>query len=182
MRERHPHQGLSDASLELLKERAIDLAKIDEASATGYGAENDGKTYLVFRYLDERYGIPVSLVSEVVPLSKVLAIPGAPSHVVGLTRLRGKILALVNLRSFFRKNLSGYADADLAVVTEIEGRLFGIVCSKVESLVTVDVQDTEDVPDSFNERVRRTMVGFTDRDIMLLDAQRLIDEEGFVIR
>ena len=137
---------------------------------------------MVFRYLDERYGIPVSLVNEVVPLSKVLAIPGAPMHVVGLTRLRGKILALINLRSFFRKALSGFADADLAVVTEVEGRLFGIVCSKVESLLTLSSSQMDDIPDSFDDHIRRSMVGFAKRDIMLLDVKQLLAEEGFIIR
>ena len=180
---RDPHEGLGRDALQRLDARAQELARQganEEASQARQ--ERERTTYVIFRYLDEQYGLPVKRVEEVVPLASVVPIPGAPGHLVGLTRLRGRILAIVNLRSFFRRTLHGFADSDLAVVTELEGRSFAIVCTAVEAMRSLSPRDIGSVPDGLPEVARRVSAGFLDGGTMLLDPKALIAEPGFVVR
>src|ERR1700712_4756612 len=48
------------------------------------------------------YALPVASVREVVRLPAVTRVPGLPSFVAGLTNVRGRVLAVLDLRQILR--------------------------------------------------------------------------------
>ena len=54
---------------------------------------------LTFALDREEFGIPVTQVREVIRVSEITRVPQAPAHVRGVANLRGRILAVVELRS-----------------------------------------------------------------------------------
>ena len=54
---------------------------------------------LTFTLDREEFGIPVTQVREVIRVSEITRVPQAPAHVRGVANLRGRILAVVELRS-----------------------------------------------------------------------------------
>ena len=53
---------------------------------------------LTFTLDREEFGIPVTQVREVIRVSEITRVPQAPAHVRGVANLRGRILAVVELR------------------------------------------------------------------------------------
>ena len=65
------------------------------------GAEKLAGKYLTFRLASEDYGLPILKVRELIGLMEVTRVPGAPSFVRGVINLRGRVIAVVDLRARF---------------------------------------------------------------------------------
>lgn len=174
------HPGLTQDDIALLRERSETLASETKEL---YSVNNDMvESYLIVSYLDERYGIPLTVVSEAIALSNVVALPGAPPHVVGLTRLRGQILALVNLHVYWRQRITGHSDCDRAVIVTINELSFGLVCYRVEGLRKLPDSVVEPTPADLPSLTKNTIQGIADRNILLLDPEKLIAAPGFTLK
>jgi purine-binding chemotaxis protein CheW len=82
---------------------------------------------LTFTLDREEFGIPVTQVREVIRVAQITRVPQAPAHVRGVANLRGRILAVVELRSRM-----GLAPAEITprariVVVEVRGRVLGLL-------------------------------------------------------
>ena len=54
-----------------------------------------------FRVGRETFGVPISLVHEIVRVPDITAVPEAPDCIEGVINLRGKIVSVVDLRKRF---------------------------------------------------------------------------------
>jgi purine-binding chemotaxis protein CheW len=61
----------------------------------------DPALYMTFKLGDELFAIPVAQVREVLELTAITAVPGAPAHMRGLVNVRGKAIPVVDLRLRF---------------------------------------------------------------------------------
>jgi len=77
----------------VLEDRARRLARL-EADAQ----ELVGEELLTFRLGEGGYSLPTRAVREIAPLRSYTPLPAMPEAVVGLTNLRGRLLALLDLR------------------------------------------------------------------------------------
>src|SRR6266446_5169387 len=71
---------------------------------------------IVFTLANERYAIETCHVREVIRFSDFTPLPGAPEFLVGVTNLRGHILAVVDLRKFFGVAARGLTDLSRVLV------------------------------------------------------------------
>jgi purine-binding chemotaxis protein CheW len=62
---------------------------------------SDPCLYMTFRLGDELFAIPVSQVREVLELTTITSVPGAPQYMRGLVNVRGKAIPVVDLRRRF---------------------------------------------------------------------------------
>ena len=60
--------------------------------------KNDSTSYLTFALGDEKFAIPVDLVQEVVEFGQVTKVPNAPSYMLGIINLRGRVLPLLDTK------------------------------------------------------------------------------------
>lgn len=174
------HPELSIKDIALLRERTVSLAAVSKKRQDGEPVRSE--SFLTMTYLDERYGVPLDTVVEAIALNTIVAVPGAPSHVVGLTRIRGQILALVNLHIYWRHRISGHSDCDRAVIITEGEFSFGLVCNKVEGLRSVVSSAIEAPPSDLPALTQQTIQGITDRNILLLSPTKLIEAPGFLVR
>lgn len=98
---------------------------------------------LLVQVQDERYGVPVQDVVEVLRIGAVTAMPGAPAVVLGLQNLRGQAIPVVDLASLL--GLAEPAPRPYGVVVDDAGRL---ACFAVEAVLGIELlagseQDTE---------------------------------------
>ena len=85
---------MADGRRELLDRRARQLARVPDAPPrAGEVLELVG-----FVLAGARYGIESRFVREVARLTRFTPVPGTPAFVLGITNLRGEILALFDLR------------------------------------------------------------------------------------
>ncbi|HYG62460.1 MAG TPA: chemotaxis protein CheW [Thermoanaerobaculia bacterium] len=61
-------------------------------------AREDPETWVTFDLSGEVYGLPVARIEEVLRVTAITRVPHAPTPVRGITNMRGRVLAVVDLR------------------------------------------------------------------------------------
>jgi purine-binding chemotaxis protein CheW len=133
---------LAESDREVLEERARHLARVPDAPPRpGEVLELVG-----FVLAGERYGIESRFVREVVRLTRFTPVPGTPAFVLGVTSLRGEILALFDLRQLLGVVTEGVTDLGKIVVLGEKRREFGLLAdaaSEVLSVSSTNLAQTE---------------------------------------
>lgn len=86
----------------------------------------DGIQVVVFRLGSEEYGIDIDLVREIIRRTEVTPVPHAASSVKGVINLRGKIIAVVDLKARFGLEQTVESPSDRIIVVEVDKHLVGI--------------------------------------------------------
>jgi purine-binding chemotaxis protein CheW len=116
-------------------------------------AEQAGTAYeqvVVFTLGDERYGLPIAAVDEIVRMPDSLTrLPRAPDFVEGVINLRGKVLPVIDqARRFGAPTKVG---ARRVLVVSLDGVQVGFAVDTVREIMNVPVTDLSAVPDITGE-------------------------------
>lgn len=175
--------ALDERARDVLRRRATTLANASgQEVAAVLTLERPEQVSLLLRFIDERFAVPLTVIREAISLRSVVVVPGAPAHVVGLTRIRGAVTALVDVRRFWSSDTRGHADADLAVIVEHRGVDFGIVCTQIEGLREFQPDEVKPPPSNLDKRQAACLIGVADRRTLLVDIPRLVAQPGFLVR
>ena len=90
---------------------------------------------VTFRLKDETYGINVMQVQEVLRVSEIAPVPGAPPFVLGIINLRGNVVTVVDTRTRFGLPTTERDDASRIVIIESEQQVVGILVDSVAEVV-----------------------------------------------
>lgn len=125
----------------------------------------------------ETFGIPISLVREIVRVPEITAVPNAPNCVEGVINLRGKIISVIDLRKRFGDPNLELTKKTRVVVVELESRTIGLVVNSASEVLKISPSDIEPpgavFPDGEMDYV--TGVGkLKDRLIILLDLNKVL--------
>jgi purine-binding chemotaxis protein CheW len=109
---------------------------------------NDELRLVSFTVAGQEYALDIADVQEIVQVPETItAVPGAPSHVLGLISLRRRLLPLVSLRSLF-----ALSDAELdehhriVVVALPGGGQIGLVTDTVKEVLSVPRSQADTMP------------------------------------
>ncbi len=167
----------ADKARAVLEERARILARVPPAPLhTG-----DALEVATFTLANETYAIETRHVRAVVRVSDVTPLPGAPSFLVGVLNLRGDILALLDLRTFF--GVGATAPTDLARVFVLGGDRaeFGLLADTALEVRTLRTDEILDPPPSVAGVGRAYLKGVTKEALIVLDGAALLKDGGLYI-
>lgn len=103
------------------------------------------QSYLLFKFLDELYGTPLSIVQEVVPYIEPRAVPNTKRNYLGIINLRGEIASVIDLRFWFsdEKVFTKRPSPHALVVVESPAGVMAISVDCVEGVCSLDSKDVE---------------------------------------
>ena len=130
-----------------------------------------------FRIGNETYGVPISLVHEIVRVPDITQVPETPDFVEGVINLRGKIISVVDLRKRFGEEEIKPHKKNRVIVVENTGRLVGLIVDAASEVMKLPVAQVEPPPNVFaeNEITYVTGVGkLNNRLIILVDLQKVL--------
>jgi purine-binding chemotaxis protein CheW len=136
---------------------------------------------VTFALANESYGIETRYVREVIRLTDFTPVPAAPDFLLGVTNLRGEILAVVDLRKFFGITLKGLTDLSRVVVLGKEQAEFGVLADSIQGATIVRVDELVEPPASVSGISREYVRGITAQALVLLDAAVLLKDTRFFI-
>src|SRR5574337_1396437 len=90
-----------------------------------------------FRVGRETFGVPISLVHEIVRVPEITAVPDAPGCVEGVINLRGKIVSIIDLRKRFGERQIQGSKKNRILVAEVEGKLVGLVVDAASEVLKI---------------------------------------------
>ena len=109
----------------------------------------EGK-YLIFTLGQERYGLTILDVREIIGLMTIHELPQMPLFFKGIINLRDKIIPVMDMRGKFGMESVEYDARTCIIVVEVSGltgsRHIGIIVDAVSEVVTIKEQDVEDPP------------------------------------
>ncbi len=104
-----------------------------------------------FRVGREHFGVPISLVHEIVRLMEITSVPDSPDFIEGVINLRGKIIPVIDLRKRFGEKQIQASKKNRILVAEIMEKIVGLVVDAASEVVKIPPSDIEPPPNVFGE-------------------------------
>ena len=143
-------------------------------------AQGDVSQWVTFKVDDETYGINVMQVQEVLPMSEIAPVPGAPPYVMGIINLRGNVVTVVDTRLRFGLPPREPEQDSRIVVVETDQQVAGILVDSVAEVTYVRDGEVDTAPNVGNEESARYIQGVVSRAddlLILVDVRRLLTRE-----
>lgn len=151
---------------------------------TTAGAEPTAKDPIIqlvtFCLEEETYGINVMQVQEVLRVSEIAPVPGAPSYVLGIINLRGNVVTVIDTRSRFGLPPGEITDASRIVIIESEKQVVGILVDSVAEVVELRSSEIDQAPNVGNEENSRYIQGLATQEndlLIVVDLNKLLTED-----
>ncbi len=136
--------------------------------------------WVTFRLDNESYGINVMQVQEVLRISEIAPVPGAPDHVLGIINLRGNVVTVIDTRTRFGLPAAGADDATRIVIIESEKLIVGMLVDSVAEVVNLRMSEIETAPNVGNQESARYIQGVysgNNEILILVDLNKLLTED-----
>ena len=141
---------------------------------------NKHRQCVTFRLDDEIYGINVMLVQEVLRVTDIAPVPGAPEYVVGIINLRGNVVTVIDTRMRFGLSSREMDDATRIVIIEAEKQTVGMVVDSVSEVVDIYSNEIESAPNVGSDETARYIEGVVSRGdnlLILVDLNKLLNDD-----
>jgi purine-binding chemotaxis protein CheW len=144
------------------------------------GTDDDEEQFVVFRLMNEEYGVPIDSVQEIVRVPEALTkVPKTPPFIEGVINLRGSVLPVVDQRRRF--GLAGIErnDRQRIMVFTISGVQTGFIVDSVSEVMRIGPSFINGAPKLSAEQqklIRRVAnLEKQKRMILLLDVNQLLN-------
>ncbi|MCU7916880.1 MAG: chemotaxis protein CheW [Candidatus Thiodiazotropha sp. (ex Dulcina madagascariensis)] len=136
--------------------------------------------FVTFILMDEVYGINVMQVQEVLRVTEIAPVPGAPSYVLGIINLRGNVVTVIDTRTRFGLPSTEVDDASRIIVIESEKQVVGILVDAVAEVVELRENEIDAAPNVGTEESSRYIQGVATQEdnlLILVDLNKLLTDE-----
>lgn len=143
-------------------------------------ADDEELRWVTFRLENEKYGINVMQVQEVLRVSEIAPVPGAPSYVMGIINLRGNVVTVIDTRSRFGLASTEMDDSTRIVIIEADEQVVGILVDSVAEVVDLKASEIETAPNVGTEESAKFIQGVASHDselLILVDLNKLLSDE-----
>lgn len=137
--------------------------------------------YVTFRLEDEVYGINVMQVQEVLRVTEIAPVPGAPHYVLGIINLRGNVVTVIDTRERLGLGSKDMDESTRIVIIETDNKMVvGILVDAVAEVVDLRTSEIESAPSVGNDESSKYIQGVASRDgdlLILVDLNKLLNDE-----
>ncbi len=129
---------------------------------------------------DERYGLDIAKVFEIIRHQPITAVPGSPFFVKGVINLRGRIIPVVDLRERFGMPGAEPTKETRIVVAESSGVRVGLIVDSVSEVLLVPAEAVEATPEvaaGSDTEYLKGIAKLGDRLVLLLELNGLFGVE-----
>lgn len=160
----------------VLNDRAQALARPVAPAPTG-----EAMDVIEFCLAGERYGLEYAYVREVFPLSTLTVLPCTPPFVLGIENVRGEIVSVVDLHSFFELPQPALCDRNKLIILHSEAMTFGILADVVIGVRNLSRSALQPSLPTLTGLREEYLLGVTGEPLIVLDAARLLADPRLVV-
>ncbi len=114
----------------------------------GESADDRVEQFVILQLGDERYGLPILSVDEIVRHpGRLTRVPRAPAFVEGVMNLRGKVVPVIDQRQRFAVVGETAARGARIVIVTIDGLQAGFVVDAVSEVIAIPARDLRPAPE-----------------------------------
>jgi purine-binding chemotaxis protein CheW len=133
-----------------------------------------------FRIGQEMFGLPISMVREIVRVPEITSVPNAPEHIEGVINLRGRIVPIVDLRKRFGQKIFEPSKRNRIVVVELEKRVIGLIVNSASEVLRIPPSEIVEPSNLFKQGEVDYITGvgkLQGRLVILLDVNKVLQRE-----
>ncbi len=129
---------------------------------------------------EERYGLEIGKVHEIIRHQAITSVPGAPPAMEGIINLRGRIIPVVDLRTRFDMERAAPTRASRIVVADTGGTRMGLIVDAVSEVLTVPADAIEPAETVVGDDTAalRGIAKLDGRLVILLALEGLLVDDG----
>lgn len=162
----------------ILKQRAKHLARPRETDVRELGQLEIVEFLLAY----ERYAIESSWVREVYPLKELTPLPGTPAFVSGIINVRGRIVSVLDMKSFFDLPPKGLTDLNKVIIVGDGQMEFGLLADAVCGVSHVPLQEIQPPLPTLTGIRQEYLKGLTSQRLVILDVAKILSDPGIIVR
>lgn len=136
-----------------------------------------------FKLGEEEFGIDIINVNEIIKMQKITSIPNAPSDILGIVNIRGKIIAVVDTRLKLGIYPKEFDNETRIIILEFNKKPIGFIVDEVTEVLRISKKTLNDVPDMVSTKMNtdyiKSIANIEDKIIILLDLQNLLSGINF---
>jgi len=172
------NRGLTPAEeKDILKARARMLAREPLPAAT----ESERLELLEFSLAHETYGVEMVYVRETRPLRDITPVPCTPPFVLGLINVRGRIISVIDIKSFFNLPEKGLTDLNKVIILHDGEMEFGILADSVLGVRTIPLAELQPSLPTLSGVREVYLKGVTNKRTVVLDGKKLLSDRKIIV-
>lgn len=121
------------------------MLKQHEMKADGKDVKEN--KYIVFRLLDEEYGVEVNQVRSIERMQRITRVPRTPGFVKGVINLRGVVTPIIDLKIRFRLGTEQYTDDTRIIIVAVEDMEVGLIVDAANDVIDIGSDTIEPPPE-----------------------------------
>lgn len=166
----------SRSSEEILRARA-------RALAAEPPADTGERTFEIIEFGlgDERYAIEMSVAAEIYPLEQLTPVPCTPAFVAGIVNVRGRMVAVIDIKKFFELPEKGITDLHRVIIVRRKDIELGLLADFVVGVRTIVPSALQPALVTHTGIRRDFLKGITADRLVVLDIERLLDDPQLVV-
>ena len=133
---------------------------------------------IVFRLLDEHFGVDVSQVKSIERLDTITKLPHTPSFVKGVIHLRGAVIPIVDLKERLGLAQNEWTDQSRVILLTIGGYDVGIIVDSANDVIDIPTSNIEPPPrmiSGVEMKYLRGIAKLQNQLLVLLNLNRVLD-------
>jgi purine-binding chemotaxis protein CheW len=166
----------TDDRKRILKARAQALAREPAATVTEAAVE-----IVEFLLATQRYGLETGWVDEVFPFKELTPVPCTPACFVGVVNVRGRMLAVLDLRRFLGLPSSGLRDLHTVIILRSEEQDLGILADDVAGVRSVPLSQLQEARTAPGGIALQYLRGVTATGVVVLDVGKLLADPALTV-
>ena len=129
----------------------------------------------------EKYGIDTSYISGVIPLKELTPLPGVPDYILGLINIRGKILAVFDIKKLFNMPGTEITNLNKVIVLNYKDIELAILADEISGSKQIDLNNIQtNIPYNY-ENIHDFITGITVENLIVLNMVMLLQNEKIFI-
>ena len=160
----------------ILKERARVLARTEAG-----GRAEESLDIVEFLLAHEHYAVELESVVEVYPLKELTPLPCTPAFVRGVVNVRGHIVAVIDIKTFFNLPGNALAESNKVIILGRGDAKLAVLADEVLGVRELPATDLQPALPAMGGIGAEYLLGVTNERLMVLDAGRILTDERIVV-
>ena len=136
---------------------------------------------LAFNLLNEELGFDITSVREILKPPEIHPFPQAPDFIEGLIDLRGRIIAVMDLRKRFNIKAGQDSPKMRIVICKIKKFIVGFIVDSVSGIITLSKEEIQPTPEVISMQIEDSCVAciakVKERIITILNLEGILTKE-----
>lgn len=136
--------------------------------------------YIVFRLLDEEYGVEVNQVRSIERMQRITRVPRTAAFVKGVINLRGVVIPVIDLRERFGLGEEIYTETTRIIIVATGEMEVGLIVDAANDVIDIAVDTVEAPPEVVGGIKANYLEGIAkvdDRLLILLNLEKVLNAE-----